>query len=307
MKTQIRITIVVGLVMAAGVASYLAKHKQAQVAETSAVNTPAQGPLVLNPDYHAGVAAVPAAPTPNAAPAAAPKAPGFFASLFKSKSSPSTVTPFEPAGDVPSAPNVDTVAGGAGVGAPAVKDSALTAAPAVPAVVEKPFEGCQRVVFDSKNETQKYAKNVVKLNHKLFEQKIKWESLCVRVDNVPVKFNLDKQKHEVTLSFVKGEKAKVSLSYCVGGAPCTQSCVVPHDEFMEALTGSEDADDDSRLGAGWGGGMRGTASLSKEEQELEKQISSLSGVLGEETRKGVNDAWVLNGAAEECEKRVAQR
>jgi hypothetical protein len=95
-------------------------------------------------------------------------------------------------------------------------------------------------------------KNLLKLGHTQYNKK----SVCVRVNNTPVKFEIHpKNSDQLLVGAVAGPDSKISVSYCLQENLCKEDCVVPRDEFMDALSGgiSEDgkaiAWDDSQEGS----------------------------------------------------------
>lgn len=116
-------------------------------------------------------------------------------------------------------------------------------AEAVPAVPMEPK--CFTVQYERKNKniTEDAAstqKNIIALKHDVFDA----GSLCVRVNGVPVRYKYDKNKPtEVMLSASVSPRAKITARYCLEKGSCSDSkCVIPKDEFMEAIGGIESAD-----------------------------------------------------------------
>lgn len=104
----------------------------------------------------------------------------------------------------------------------------------------------------SSDESCSQHKNLLKLGHTQYNKK----SVCVRVNNIPVKFEIHpKNSDQILVGAVAGPESKIAVSYCLQENLCKEECVVPRDEFMDALSGgiSEDgkaiAWDDSQEGS----------------------------------------------------------
>lgn len=65
-------------------------------------------------------------------------------------------------------------------------------------------------------------------------------SICVRVDGVPVKH--EKIKGGLIIGSLPGPSSVVSVRYCLGKFKCSDNCKVPTDRFMEALGVAEPTD-----------------------------------------------------------------
>jgi hypothetical protein len=117
-----------------------------------------------------------------------------------------------------------------------------------PAVAEGPKEipvTCFVETFKHKatpghdsDEACSHHKNLVSLSHKVINPK----SVCVRVNDVPVKFQTV-TGGELLIGSIAGPKATISVSYCTGKNTCEftkkNDCVVPKDEFLDAIGGSD--------------------------------------------------------------------
>jgi hypothetical protein len=87
------------------------------------------------------------------------------------------------------------------------------------------------------------------------------KSICVRVNNKPVNHKLVKKegKTEVVIGSVVGPDSTIQVSYCVGNAPCKESCVVKSNNKVDELIS------DSEMGG-------------LENAELETQVKELRNV-----------------------------
>lgn len=87
------------------------------------------------------------------------------------------------------------------------------------------------------------------------------KSICVRVNNKPVNHKLVKKdgKAEVVIGSVVGPDSTIQVSYCVGNAPCKESCVVKSNNKVDELIS------DSEMGG-------------LENAELETQVKELRNV-----------------------------
>lgn len=159
----------------------------------------------------------------------------------------------EPAPDaaVPQSPDSETPA------AVAATKAAADLAPASSAPVEAaaPLEGCFTVTYKHKEArghggrddcaTHKNALSIAG-QEALGEipAKLSAKSLCLRVDGVPVKF--ERAKAMLAFGAVAGPKSTISVQACLGKGPCKLDCVVPKDEFMDAIGATDDEGADGR-------------------------------------------------------------
>lgn len=160
----------------------------------------------------------------------------------------------------------------------------------------EPLPSCRRYNFASKNSPHRHEKNALSMEKLLKESSGDAATLCLRVDGTPVKFALDRKKSELQFASVRRADSRVSVSFCRTGVKCEESCVVPRDEFLEALTGGETGEDEDG-GAGW--------AASREEQELETQIAGFQKALKEGKIKDTNSKWSVQGDPEACGTKVA--
>jgi hypothetical protein len=87
-------------------------------------------------------------------------------------------------------------------------------------------------------------KNLLKLSH----SDINTKNVCVRVNDVPVKFERAGKGDELLIGSIAGPQAIITVKYCTGKTSCAEAkkddCVVPKDEFLDAIGGG-DPDDGS--------------------------------------------------------------
>ncbi len=69
-------------------------------------------------------------------------------------------------------------------------------------------------------------------------RKLSGKALCVRVDGVPVKY--EQAKDTLVFGAVAGPQSVISVQACLGKADCKLNCVVPKDEFMDAIGAAEE-------------------------------------------------------------------
>jgi hypothetical protein len=92
-------------------------------------------------------------------------------------------------------------------------------------------------------------------------QKVNQKSICVKVNNKPVghKFVQKGGKTEVIIGSVVGPESIIHVSYCIGSAPCKESCIVKTKNKVDELLS------DSEMGG-------------LENAELETQVKELRNV-----------------------------
>lgn len=156
-----------------------------------------------------------------------------------------------------------------------------------------PRDGCVDLRFRAASkEFVRYGKNRVVVA----DPRIDPESLCVRVDGTPVKFVFDPKKGEIVLGSVADVASALSVRYCFGKAKCSESCVVPRDEFMEALAGVDDETAENAPSVGW----TGTKELPDEEKNLDRELASFRDVT-DERLPGVYAQWSPASPVAACE------
>lgn len=193
---------------------------------------------------------------------------------------------------------------GGAVGAPNVAVNANgAAAPALPVIEKAPeAKGCYEATYaarkDAKVAPRRLARAELKLEG-LDLKRLAAKSLCLRVDGVPVKFEYEAKANVVKLGALRRDDARVSVSYCLGEDRCGISCVVPKDEFMEAIAGTADADDVAATG--WAG-----ASKDGDDAALEKEIAGMGAILQSDRLPAAFAAWKLEKTAEPCLGAVAK-
>lgn len=85
-------------------------------------------------------------------------------------------------------------------------------------------------------------KNLLKLSH----SDINMKSVCVRVNDVPVKFDRGGHGNEFVIGSIAGPQSVITVKYCTGKTACAETkkddCVVPKDEFLDAIGGGDPDD-----------------------------------------------------------------
>ena len=99
--------------------------------------------------------------------------------------------------------------------------------------------------------------NAFPINH----ENVNTKSICVKVNDKPVNHKLVKKhgKSEVIIGSVVGPESTIQVSYCIGAAPCKESCVVKTNNKVDELLSDSDM-----------GGL--------ENAELESQVKELRNV-----------------------------
>lgn len=157
----------------------------------------------------------------------------ILGAIFPSKAPAPSVPGGAPGlGGAGSAVGVGTgTAGGLAGGA---KQAQIAEAPAAPPV---PTQGCYTVTFHHKKtsghsneEACTQHKNLIRIPHP------NPASICVRMNKVPVAFELVKGKtNELVVGAIAGPKAEITARYCVGHSTCAEDCKIPKDDFMDAI------------------------------------------------------------------------
>jgi hypothetical protein len=117
---------------------------------------------------------------------------------------------------------------------------------AAPAAVA--LDGCYTVSFKHK-EVQGHGDREACTSHKnsialagdvlsALPAKLNPKALCVRVDGIPVKF--EPVKGALVIGPVAGPESAITVQACIGKSSCKFNCVVPKDEFMDALGATDD-------------------------------------------------------------------
>jgi hypothetical protein len=89
-------------------------------------------------------------------------------------------------------------------------------------------------------------RNLLKLGH----EDINASTVCIRVNGTPVRHELVSGKtDEFIIGPVAGPHDTITARFCTGKTVCTESCnypakeIVKHDEFLDAIGGTDSADD----------------------------------------------------------------
>ncbi|MEO5969947.1 MAG: hypothetical protein ABIQ95_08465 [Bdellovibrionia bacterium] len=154
-------------------------------------------------------------------------------------------------------------------------------------------------------------KNLIVLTHPDQSQKskINSKSVCMRINGKAVKYSFVPGKtNQVILGAEAGPNAKITASYCVGKAKCSQSCVPEKDQFLSAIGADENTDQTQAVN--WDG-KKGKA---EEDTEVENQMAALNKDLNSDGGDNAQlfAGWILETQTAKCEetntsgKKVAQ-
>jgi hypothetical protein len=144
-------------------------------------------------------------------------------------------------------------------------------------------------------------KNLIVLTHsdQSPKSKIDHKSVCIRINGKAVKYSFAPGKtNQIILGPEAGPNAKITASYCVGKAKCSQSCVPEKDQFLSAI--GADEDNDHAQAVNWDG-KKGKA---EEDIEVENQMAALNQDLNSEggDSSQLFTGWVLETQTAKCEQ-----
>jgi hypothetical protein len=164
--------------------------------------------------------------------------------------------------------------------------------------------GCVLVTYQPKQTgrdgAHRYARNKLALTEEARGNK----SLCVRIDGTPVKFSYSSaKKEEVVIGPVQKANSVVTVRYCRGSLQCTESCVVPKDEFMDALAG-DDSENAGVATAQWDPKSKGA---SAEEAAADKELEAMEDALSEDRKQSVFSSWLAERQSPACEGKTEQK
>lgn len=171
--------------------------------------------------------------------------------------------------------------------------------------VAKAEPSCESFTFESKDKVQRFEKNQISLKDLLAGKSVQWNSVCVRADGTPIKYQLDKKNLLVTLGHLNNPKAEITVSYCRAPFTCQEKCVVPKDDFMEAMAGLSEEDMSGHQGWGPENGF-GAEMISEQETALDKELASFQKAFEDIKPKGVNQNWKLDSRKEACQQKIAK-
>lgn len=251
------------------------------------------------------------------APTSASPAPTAPTSTLPS-TSPAPAAPTAPTaptgGAAPSLPLPSLAVPGAVPGAPAAVpglpagDSNLPKTEKLPPAAVAITEGCFNLTFSHKKlaahedgEACLLHKNLIVLKHpdQAKKSKINPATICMRINGKAVKYSLAPGKPgEIILGPEAGPNAKITASYCVGKAKCSQSCVVEKDQFLSAIGADEDTDHAQAVG--WDG----KKGKSQEDMEVDNQMAALNQDLSSEggDNSQLFAGWILEAQTAKCEQ-----
>jgi hypothetical protein len=181
-----------------------------------------------------------------------------------------------------------------------------------PAVAEAPKEipvTCFVETFKHKatpghdsDEACSHHKNLVTLSHKVINPK----SVCVRVNDIPVKFQTV-TGGELLIGSIAGPKATISVSYCTGKNTCEftkkNDCVVPKDEFLDAIGGS---DTDEGAVAQWEntGNKEADAKLNN---DVKRELADIDDAAPDQAGSGIFKNWMNEKTSPSCGQATAKK
>mgnify|MGYP001561442907 CR=1 FL=1 len=163
------------------------------------------------------------------------------------------------------------------------------------APVPPPPPNCYQISFKHKelashksDEVCSQHKNIIKLKHTQFNK----ASLCVRVNNTPVKYQIYKKNtDEVIFGSVAGPNSVITATYCLKKNLCHADCKVPKDEFLDAIGGSDDKT------ALWDSSDTGAAEL---DAKVKRELAEFNETQGGGKGKAFKD-WISDEGAPACE------
>lgn len=144
---------------------------------------------------------------------------------------------------------------------------------------------------------------------RLGDSSINLKSLCVRVDSVPVRYELVEKKNKkgiqgLMISSGAGPNSKITVRYCIGKKSCPETkteCAVPKDDFLDAIGGS-DPEEDTRIRiVKWdpNDASQDVDVAASIEADLKKELA--------DAEPGVFDEWIGTSEAASCRQRVANK
>ncbi|MBC7691508.1 MAG: hypothetical protein H7222_07040, partial [Methylotenera sp.] len=164
----------------------------------------------------------------------------------------------------------------------------------------KPVANCYVVNFKHKASSHHKTRQACAQHRnflKLTDSTINLKSVCVRVDGIPVAYEQvkEKGKSEVSglmLAGIAGPDSKISLKYCINKHDCNEDCKVPKDEFMDAIGGTDPAENGKVAVVRWdpSDAENDRDVVAEMDSEIKKELSE-SAVFAD---------WVGNAEASEC-------
>lgn len=181
---------------------------------------------------------------------------------------------------------------------PQVSQGTTPSAPTAPKVEAAP---CQLLSFEHKEglKPKERALSTEKPNAFLIADKnLNTKTVCVRVNETPVRFKIAKDKktkfNKILIGPVAKTDAKVTIRFCTGKASCKEDCSVPKDEFMEAIGGLSDELDEAladNQDTQWNKGQ--------EDAKLQAELTSLKDTL-QNGKPSLFEAWEKKLQAPAC-------
>ncbi len=181
------------------------------------------------------------------------------------------------------------------------KSAEMSSTPLKPACYKMTYK---RDKDRSPKKLEEYARlqNIITLQ----EAGIQPQSLCVRVNGTPVKFETAKNhenpaKLDVIVNGSAGPNAEISAHYCVGKVLCQETCKVPVDEFMAALGDAGQANLGGAEYTNWDKQAK-KKGPSAHEKTLEKELNAFQNELTKAlNQKGaISRAWLVKERAGAC-------
>jgi hypothetical protein len=140
-------------------------------------------------------------------------------------------------------------------------------------------------------------KNLVSVSHASVNSK----SVCVRVNNVPVKYERV-GKSDFLIGSIAGPDSTITVRYCIGQTSCTtekkEDCQVPKDEFLDAIGGGDP--DDGNV-AQWEN-TGNNAADAKLNNDVKRELADIDGSAPEDhsTHVSVFKGWIDEKPAPAC-------
>ncbi|OFZ71412.1 MAG: hypothetical protein A3K03_05625 [Bdellovibrionales bacterium RIFOXYD1_FULL_44_7] len=162
--------------------------------------------------------------------------------------------------------------------------------------VEKP--SCLTFIYKHKRDSAHSSDEVCSGHRNLIRianQKINARSICARVDGTPVAFQIASKVKDGThlvIGPVVGPDSKVSVSFCEGNAKCKEKCVVPKDQFLQAIGGDTGI---QQVNAKWDPNDK--ENNDDVNQELDDEIKR---ELADDSDLPIFDGWIIEKEAASC-------
>ena len=132
------------------------------------------------------------------------------------------------------------------------------------------------------------------------------KSVCVRLNGTPVTYEFVQEKGKagisgIMLGPIAGPESKISVRYCLGVKKCNEECKIPHDEFMDAIGGTNPDADLKIPVVKWDptDAAADNDAVAEVDADLQKELSDADIT--------VFEGWIGNDEAISCKERLAQK